>query len=95
MRACFGGLGFDHRWEIGGALKTQKIGFVQGNFDQSLLFMKPDDFREQVMRYLEPLRQLSIEERAGWVSGLGHGVLPGTPEENVRNLVKIVREVMS
>lgn len=89
------GLGFDHRWEITDALRNHKVGFVQGNFDQSLLFLSHDEFKMQAERYLDDVRKLSLEERAGWVSGLGHGVLPGTPEENVRALVKMVREVMS
>lgn len=94
-RELLAGLGFDHRWEISGALKTQNVGFVQGNFDQALLFMAPQDFENEVRRYLAPILKLSIEQRAGWVSGLGHGVLPGTPEENVRSLVRIIREVMA
>ena len=41
-------------------------------------------------RYLEPLRATN---RDSWVSGLGHGVLPATPE-NMRLFIKIVRDVM-
>ena len=88
--ALFTGLGFDHRWDLRDSLKNHRIGFVQ-----ALLFLAPQEFKNQVERYLAPLKKLSIEERAGWVSGLGHGVLPGTPEENVRSLVKMVREVMA
>lgn len=89
------GLGFDHRWEISEALKQYRLGFVQGNFDQSLLFLAPEEFKVRAECYLEDVRKLSLEERAGWVSGLGHGVLPQTPEENVRSMVKLVREVMA
>lgn len=91
----FAGLGFDHHWELSDALKTHKVGFVQGNFDQSLLFSRPDEFKILAERYLRDLKRLSPEERAGWVSGLGHGVLPATPEENVRSFVKMIREVMA
>lgn len=93
-RSPFAGFGFDHRWEIRDALLGYRAGFVQGNFDQSLLFMSAEEFEAQALKYLEPLRALSVEERAGWVSGLGHGVLPATPEANVRRLVQLVREVM-
>jgi uroporphyrinogen decarboxylase len=31
--------------------------------------------------------------RAGWVCGLGHGVLQTTPEANVRLALKIQREM--
>jgi uroporphyrinogen decarboxylase len=89
------GVGVDHRWELTEALKTLECGFVQGNFDQSLLFLSPAEFKAQAVRYLEPMRNLSLEQRAGWVSGLGHGVLPATPEVNVRELVRLVREVMA
>jgi uroporphyrinogen decarboxylase len=89
------GQGYDHRWDIATVLKERPFGFVQGNFDQSLLFLSSEEFRQQALRYLEPLRALTLEERAGWVSGLGHGVLPGTPQENVRDFVKLIREVMA
>lgn len=93
--ALLAGLGFDHRWSLAEALAGHQAGFVQGNFDQALLLLEPEDFRIQALRYLEDIRRLPVEKRAGWVSGLGHGVLPGTPEENVRTLVKLVREVMT
>jgi uroporphyrinogen decarboxylase len=76
-------------------LQNYRIGFVQGNFDQSLLFMSKPEFEAQADAYLKTVKKLSPEQRAGWVSGLGHGVLPGTPEENVRRLVKMVREYLA
>lgn len=91
----FAGFGFDHRWDLCDALRDYRAGFVQGNFDQSLLFMSADKFEREALKYLERLRVLTPEERAGWVSGLGHGVLPATPEENVRRLVQLIREVMA
>jgi uroporphyrinogen decarboxylase len=91
----FAGLGFDHRWDLTESLARFDHGFVQGNFDQALLFCEPSEFKMRVEQYLKPFKNLSPERRAGWVSGLGHGVLPGTPEENVRNLVKMVREVLA
>jgi uroporphyrinogen decarboxylase len=91
----FAGLGFDHRWDITESLKNYKVGFVQGNFDQSLLFQAPEEFKIQALKYLEAIKKLPVEARAGWVSGLGHGVLPQTPEENVRGLIKLVREVLA
>jgi uroporphyrinogen decarboxylase len=94
-KQLFAGLGFDHRWDITESLRDYKVGFVQGNFDQSLLFQAPTEFEIQALKYLEAIKKLSIEQRAGWVSGLGHGVLPKTPEENVRSFVKLVREVMA
>lgn len=89
---AWAGFGFDHRYEISERMSFGS-GFVQGNFDQALLFLEPEDFEKRLMQYLEPIQKLSPEERAGWVCGLGHGVLPKTPEENVRNFVKIIRNV--
>ena len=102
IRPHLAGIGVDHRFEMSSLLKSGvksevksgNTGFVQGNFDQSLLFLPKQEFLEELFRYLEPIKNLSIEERAGWVSGLGHGVLPVTPEENVRLFVSTVREVL-
>lgn len=93
--ALWAGLGFDHHWYLKDVLGKRRFGFVQGNFDQALLFLEPEEFKIQAEKYLLDLKKLSPEERAGWVSGLGHGVLPATPEENVRTLVKMIREVMA
>jgi uroporphyrinogen decarboxylase len=85
------GVGVDHRWDMSEALKMFPRGFVQGNFDQTLLLSERDQFRQRLVRYLEPLQDQS---RDGWICGLGHGVLPGTPEENVKLFVETVREVL-
>lgn len=70
-------------------------GFVQGNFDPTLMFLKGNDFERELKLWLEPMTRLSTEQRRGWVCGLGHGVLPQTPEANVRRFVEIVRETFS
>ncbi|HEX4922736.1 MAG TPA: uroporphyrinogen decarboxylase family protein [Bdellovibrionales bacterium] len=90
---AFAGLGFDHRWKLTDNLKHFNGGFIQGNFDQTLLFLPKPEFQKELDRFLQPLREMAPEARAGWVCGLGHGVLPKTPEENVRHFVKYVREV--
>lgn len=87
------GQGYDHRFALTDCLKSSRSGFVQGNFDQSLLFLPESEFEVTLSNYLEKAAQLSVAERAGWVCGLGHGVLPGTPEKNVRRFVQKVREV--
>jgi uroporphyrinogen decarboxylase len=95
-RGPLAGLGVDWRWDMREAFKAADgVGFVQGNFDQSLLFLPPDEFRKELQAYLRPLRALTPEERRGWVCGLGHGVLPATPEENVRTFVRTVREAFA
>lgn len=93
----FKGMGFDHHWDISQILRQGELshGFIQGNFDQSLLFLSPQEFATTLKEYLKPIAELGIADRKGWVCGLGHGVLPNTPEQNVRSFVQIVREVMS
>ncbi len=60
-----------------------------------MLFNTPEIFQKRLDEYLRPFQILSREQRRGWVCGLGHGVLPQTPEENVRHFVKHVREVFT
>jgi uroporphyrinogen decarboxylase len=90
---AFAGFGVDHRWDLASELKDNARGFLQGNFDQALLFLPEKDFRKQLDFYLGEFSKLTPVQRRHWVCGLGHGVLPATPEENVRFFVKHVREV--
>jgi len=93
--AAFAGFGVDHRWDLPSMLKENARGFVQGNFDQALLFLDETNFRKQLDSYLADFARLSPVQRRHWVSGLGHGVLPATPEANVRLFVQHVREVLA
>ncbi len=86
------GQGFDHRCFIPDLLKTRRKGFTQGNFDQALLHMENVDFKKVLDTYIQEIKTLSTEEQAGWVCGLGHGVLPKTPERNVKEFVEIIRK---
>jgi len=85
------GIGVDHNWDLSEAFRLFPGGFVQGNFDQALLLADRDDLKTHLNRYLQPL---AGREWPGWICGLGHGVLPRTPEDNVRLFVDTVREVM-
>jgi uroporphyrinogen decarboxylase len=88
----FAGIGVDHNWDLCGALAMFPHGFVQGNFNQSLLRdSRPDELKQHLKTFLDPLLK---HDRGGWICGLGHGVLPKTPEENVRLFVNTVREVL-
>ncbi len=89
---AWAGFGYDHRFDLTKVLSDSRFGFVQGNFDQALLFTPPARFESVLRDYLHAFRGLPVEQRAGWVCGLGHGVLPNTPEINVKNFVRIVRE---
>lgn len=86
------GQGFDHRCFMPDLLKKRKKGFTQGNFDQSLLHMDNSDFKKMLTTYIQEIKTLNREEQSGWVCGLGHGVLPKTPERNVKEFVEIIRK---
>lgn len=63
---------------------------VQGNLDPVLLFAPQDKIRAEVKKILD-----QAAGRPGHIFNLGHGVLPGTPEENVKYLVDCVKELSS
>lgn len=85
------GVGIDYRWDMSEAFDLFPRGFVQGNFDQALLLCERGELKKHLQRHFEPLANRATP---GWICGLGHGVLPGTPAENVRLFVETVREVM-
>ena len=60
---------------------------VQGNLDPVLLFA---DWKELKSR-AEHILQLAAG-RPGHIFNLGHGILPETPVENVKNLTRLVQE---
>jgi uroporphyrinogen decarboxylase len=60
---------------------------VQGNLDPVLLFA---DWKELKAR-AEHILQLAAG-RPGHIFNLGHGILPETPVENVKNLARLVQE---
>jgi uroporphyrinogen decarboxylase len=89
----WGGFGVDSRWEVAALLRApDRRTFVQGNFDPAWLFLPPADLTRAIERFLAPIADLPLEDRRGWICGLGHGVLPGTPESAVRSFVRMVRE---
>ncbi|MFN8945948.1 MAG: uroporphyrinogen decarboxylase family protein [Pseudobdellovibrionaceae bacterium] len=88
------GVGVDHRWDLPAKLKLKEPGFVQGNFDQSLLFLETSDFKQHLTQYWNSYKELTPQERSNWVCGLGHGVLPKTPEKHVKYFVEYAREAL-
>jgi uroporphyrinogen decarboxylase len=60
---------------------------VQGNLDPITLFAPPDVLRRRVHSVLA-----QAAGRAGHIFNLGHGIVPGTPVENVQRVVEYVRE---
>lgn len=99
IQAPWAGRGVDHRWSLPQLLKENNKnnikGFLQGNFDQALLFQETPRFEKSLETYLRSYQVLSEAERAGWVCGLGHGVLPKTPEAHVKKFIETVRKAFS
>ena len=60
---------------------------VQGNLDPITLFADPELIRQRVHQILA-----QAANRPGHIFNLGHGIVPGTPVENVQAVVKFVRE---
>ena len=60
---------------------------VQGNLDPITLFADPELIRNRVHGILD-----QAGGRAGHIFNLGHGIVPGTPVENVQAVVQFVRE---
>ena len=91
--APWAGFGFDHRVDLAATLSDRSFkGFVQGNFDQTLLFGETTDLKKHFDQYIETFKRLPPENRQRWVCGLGHGVLPKTPEKHVKMFVEWVRK---
>lgn len=84
-------LGLDWRTPLGEAWGSLDYACaVQGNLDPITLFAEPELIRERVKSIL---RQAG--GRPGHIFNLGHGIVPGTPVENVQYVVRCVRELPS
>ncbi len=60
---------------------------VQGNLDPVLLFAEWPEIKQRAKAILD-----QAAARPGHIFNLGHGILPQTPVDNVKNLAKFVRE---
>jgi uroporphyrinogen decarboxylase len=82
-------IGLDFRVELDQAWSCLGAGVgVQGNLDPVVLFAEPSYIRQRVQRILD-----QAAGRPGHIFNLGHGILPGTPIENVVALVEMVHEL--
>jgi uroporphyrinogen decarboxylase len=81
-------IGLDWRVRLDEAWKRlgDDVG-VMGNLDPAILFGETERVRQHVKRVLR-----EAGGRPGHIFNLGHGVLPGTPVENVIALVETVKE---
>ena len=56
------------------------------------MLLNKNDLKEELSRYCDNLLKLDVNERSGWICGLGHGINKDTPEENVHLFIKTIRE---
>lgn len=81
-------LGLDWRTPLGQGWRGLDYACaVQGNLDPIALFAEPELIGTRVRQILD-----DAAGRPGHIFNLGHGIVPGTPVENVQAVVKFVRE---
>lgn len=87
-------LGVDWRHDLPATLTAQTPHWsVQGNLDPEWLHLPAAELEPRVRAVFERVLALPASVRAGWVCGLGHGVLQHTPEENVRLVLRVQRQM--
>jgi uroporphyrinogen decarboxylase len=90
----FSCLGIDWRQDLVQALDAYRDRWsVQGNLDPHWLLLPPAELEPRVRAAFGRVLEAPAALRAGWVCGLGHGVLQQTPESNVMLVLRIQREM--
>jgi uroporphyrinogen decarboxylase len=80
-------IGLDWRTPLDEGWRAMEYGCaVQGNLDPITLFAPEPILETRVKQVLE-----QAAGRAGHIFNLGHGIVPGTPVENVQAVVKMVK----
>lgn len=81
-------LGLDHHTPLPWARALLGATPVQGNLDPAVLLAPKGVIRREVQRIME-----ENGGKSGHIFNLGHGIVPETPEENVRYVVELIQEV--
>jgi uroporphyrinogen decarboxylase len=90
------GLGVDWKQDLKTVLSDWSAHWaIQGNIDPHWLFLESSELESRLRKVFGAVKELPAEKRQGWICGLGHGVLPKTPEENVRLFVRLQKEIFS
>lgn len=81
-------LSIDWRMSLGEARKrTSQITALQGNLDPHELLLPKAELRQRVFRMLD-----SYGSGPGHIANLGHGIVPGIPEDAVKVFIDSVHE---
>jgi uroporphyrinogen decarboxylase len=86
-------LGIDWRHDLIEVLAQEEGRSVQGNIDPQWLLLPPAELESRLRGSFARLLQQPAALRAGWVCGLGHGVLQSTPESNIKLALRVQREM--
>ncbi|MDA9189471.1 uroporphyrinogen decarboxylase [bacterium] len=84
-------IGLDWRNDIVSMLET--LGdkyYLQGNIDPSWLFLDWSDLESNLKSYIGRVDKSLYSK---WICGLGHGVLPKTPQQNVLKTVEYIHSI--
>jgi uroporphyrinogen decarboxylase len=89
-------LGVDWRHDLADTLVAQTGRWcLQGNIDPHWLLLEQSELERRVRAVFARVAALPAAVRGAWVCGLGHGVLPQTPESHVHSVLRIQREIFS
>jgi len=89
-------LGIDWRHDLAAMLTELSPRWcLQGNLDPEWLRLPAAELEPRVRAVFARVRALPAAARAAWVCGLGHGVLQHTPEDNVRLVLRIQKEMFA
>ncbi len=89
-------LGVDWRHDLADTLQRETPRWcLQGNLDPEWLHLPAAELEARVRGVFARVLTLPAAARSAWVCGLGHGVLQHTPEDNVRLVLKVPREMFS
>lgn len=81
-------ISIDQSVDIVDGIKRVGTGFaIQGNMDPGVLFGSKDVIEARVMDTIRRAKAQGVRH----IMNLGHGVLPGTPEENVAHFFEVAR----
>ncbi len=68
---------------------------IQGNWDPHALLLPPSELEPLLIQWFTGIKALGPQKTRGWICGLGHGILPGVPEGNVRLFLKLQKQVFA
>jgi len=84
-------LGVDWRVDLKQALtELSDDYYIQGNIDPVHLHLEWNDLENSLSQLWDDVKDLGKEKLSRWIMGLGHGVLPKTPQTNVLKAVEYI-----